>query len=229
MVVTLSLLFAISVLRVLFKWGYKWNPSTSAMPWKPSLICKYNNHLCAVKEITIFGSPLNLVCVYCFNHFILCVMMKSHFKCAECTCQGCSCVSVTWESLNCVHDKLKLKILQAEEEQARLLKEQSCLFTKLACLHKTLRQTQDRAKQKTLCLLKKMSNNNDDDEKTPQSETLSQLFDNMSNDFWQSNLVASSSQSAEVFLRNHWGFLWVLMCFQRCCTPFTWWDSGLFR
>jgi len=88
-----------------------------------------------------------------------------------------------WESLNCVHDKLKSEILQAEEEQARLLKEQFCLFVKLACLCKTLRQTQDRAKQKTLCLLKKMSNDNDGDEETPQPETLSQLFDNMSNDF----------------------------------------------
>jgi len=46
-----------------------------------------------------------------------------------------------------------------------------------------LRQTQDRAKQKTLCLLKEMGNNNNGDEKTPQPETLSQLFDNMSNDF----------------------------------------------
>jgi len=46
-----------------------------------------------------------------------------------------------------------------------------------------LRQTQDCAKQKTLCLLKKMSNNNDGDEEAPQPETLFQLFDNMSNDF----------------------------------------------
>jgi len=109
--------------------------------------------------------------------------MKSHFKCAECTCQGHFCVSVTWESLNCVHNKLKSEILQAEEKQARLLKEQSCLFAKLAHLHKTLRQTQDCAKQKTLCLLKEMGNNNDDDEKAPQPETLFQLFDNMSNNF----------------------------------------------
>jgi len=112
-------------------------------------------------------------------------------------------VGVTWESLDRVRDKLKSEILQAEEEQARLLEEQSRLFVKLACLRKTLRQTQDRAKQKTLCLLKKMNNDNDDDEETPQPETLSQLFNNMSNDFWQSNLVASPSQSAEASLRNH--------------------------
>jgi len=85
-------------------------------------------------------------------------------------------VSMTWELLNCIHNKLKSEILQTEKEQARL-------FAKLSQLHKTLRQTQDHAKQKTLCLLKKMSNNNDDDEKTPQPETLFQLFDNMSNDF----------------------------------------------
>jgi len=71
-----------------------------------------------------------------------------------------------WKSLNCVHNKLKSKILQTEKEQA-------CLFAKLSQLRKMLRQTQDCAKQKTLCLLKKMSNNNDDDEKTLQPETLS--------------------------------------------------------
>jgi len=109
--------------------------------------------------------------------------MKSHFKCAECTHQDCSCVGVTWKSLNCVHDKLKSEILQAEEEQARLLKEQSHLFAKLAHLRKMLCQTQDRAKQKTLCLLKKMNNNNNGDEETPQPEILFQLFDNMSNNF----------------------------------------------
>jgi len=172
MVVTLSSLFVISVLRILFKWGYKWNLSTSAMLQKPSLTHEYDNHLCTAKEITISDSLSDLVCVYCFNHFILCVMMKSHFKCAECTCQDHSCVSVMWKSLNCVRNKLKSKILQAEEEQAHLLKEQFCLFVKLSWLRKMLCQTQDCAKQKTLCLLKKMSNNNDGDEKTPQPETL---------------------------------------------------------
>ena len=195
MVVTLSLLLMIPVLRILLKQGYKWNLSTSAMSQKPSLTCEYDNCLCAAKEITISGSSLNISCVYCFNHFTLCVMMKLHFKCAECTHQGHSCVGVMWESLDRVHNKLKLKILQTEEEQAHL-------FAKLSQLHKTLCQTQDCAKQKTLCLLKKMSNDNDDVEETPQPETLFQFFDNMSNDFWQFNLVASPSQNAEVFLRN---------------------------
>ncbi len=222
MIVTLSSLSAIPVLRILFKWGYKWNFSTSAMLWKPSLTCEYNNHLCTAKEIITSDSLLNIACVYCFNYSILCVMMKSHFKCAECTHWDHSCVSVMWKLLNHVHNKLESKILQTEEEQARL-------FAKLSWLRKTLCQTQNCAKQKTLCLLKKMNNDNDGDEESPQPETLSQLFDNMSNDFWQFNLVTFPSQSAEVFLCNHWGFLWVLMCFQRCCTPFTWWDSGLFH
>jgi len=165
MVVTSSFLSMILVLKILFKWGYKWNFSTSAMPQKPSLTYEYNNCLCAAKEITVFDSFLNIVCVYCFSHSILCVMMKLHFKCAECTHQDHSCVSVMWESLNYVHNKLKSKILQTEKEQAHL-------FAKLSWLCKMLHQTQDCAKQKTLCLLKKMSNDNDDDEKTPQPETL---------------------------------------------------------
>jgi len=153
------------------------------MPQKPSLTREYDNCLRAAKEITISGSPSDLACVYCFNHSILCVVMESHFKCTECTHQGHSCVGVTWESLDRVRDKLESEILQAEEGQARLLEEQSRLFAKLAHLRKTLRQTQDRAKQKTLCLLKEMNNDNDGDEETPQPETLFQLFDNMSNDF----------------------------------------------
>jgi hypothetical protein len=44
-------------------------------------------------------------------------------------------------------------------------------------------QTQDRAKQKTLCLLKKMNDDNNGDEETPQPETLFSFFDNVSNDF----------------------------------------------
>ncbi len=206
MVVTLSSLFVIPVLRILFKWGYKWNFSTSAMPQKPSLTCEYDNRLCAAKEITTSGSSSDIVCLYCFNHSILCVMMKSHFKCAECTHQGRLCVDVTWASLNCVRNKLKSKILQTE-------KEQTCLFTKLSWLHKMLCQTQDCAKQKTLCLLKEMGNNNDGDEKTPQPETLSQLFNSMPNNFWQSNLVTFPSQSAEASSHNPWGFLWVPTCF----------------
>jgi len=165
MIITLSSLLVIPVLRILFKWGYKWNLSTSAMSQKPSLTHEYNNCLHTVKEITVAGSSLNIACVYCFNHSILCVMMKSHSKCAECTHQGHSCVNVMWESLDCVCNKLKSEILQTEEEQARL-------FTKLSWLHKMLCQTQDCAKQKTLCLLKKMNNDNDDDEETPQPETL---------------------------------------------------------
>ena len=143
MVVTLSSLFMISVLRILFKQGYKWNLSTSAMPQKPSLTREYDNCLCTVKEITVSDSSLNIACVYCFNHSIFCVMMKSHFKCAECTHQGHSCVGVMWKSLDRVCNKLKSEILQTEKEQA-------CLFVKLSQLHKMLRQTQDHATEDSL-------------------------------------------------------------------------------
>ncbi len=47
-----------------------------------------------------------------------------------------------------------------------------------------------------------MNNDNDDVEETPQFETLFQFFDNMSNNFWQFNLVTFPSQNAEVFSHN---------------------------
>lgn len=68
-------------------------------------------------------------------------------------------------------------------------KRQARLFAKLSRLRKTLRQTHDRAKQKTLCLLKEMGDDNDGDGANPQPETLSQLFDSMPEEFWQSNIV----------------------------------------
>ncbi len=92
-------------------------------------------------------------CIWQFFEHCLCLLFQSLYSLCddECTHQDHSCVSVMWESLNRVHNKLKSKILQTEKEQARL-------FAKLSWLHKMLRQTQDCAKQKTLCLLKKMSN-----------------------------------------------------------------------
>ena len=67
----------------------------SVMSQKPSLTYEYDNCLYTAKEITVSDSFSDIVCLYCFNHFILCVMMKSHFKCAECTHQGHLYVSVT--------------------------------------------------------------------------------------------------------------------------------------
>jgi hypothetical protein len=100
--------------------------SSNCQPCLENLLTReYNNHLRAVKEITVSGSSPDIACVYCFNHSILCVVMEPHFKCAECTRQGHPCVGVMWESLNRVRNKLESKILQTEEEQA-------CLFAKLS-------------------------------------------------------------------------------------------------
>jgi hypothetical protein len=56
------------------------------------------------------------------------------------------------------------------------LKKNKLAFTKLSWLCKMLCQTQDCAKQKTLCLLKKMNNNNDDDEKTSAWDLVSSFW-----------------------------------------------------
>jgi hypothetical protein len=158
------------------------------MSWKPSLTCEYDNFALWKRDH----------CSWQFFEHCLCLLFQSLYSLCddEVTFQMCwvyssrsLCVSVMWESLNCVHTSWS-QILQTEEEQA--------LFAKLSWLHKMLCQTQDCAKQKTLCLLKKMNNDNNGDENSSAWD-LVQLFDNMSNDFWQFNLVTSPSQSAEVF------------------------------
>ena len=57
------------------------------------------------------------------------------------------------------------------------------LNAKVLHLFKTLKQNESCAVVKFHCVASELSNDNDDDEKTPQSEILFQLFDNMSNDF----------------------------------------------
>jgi hypothetical protein len=170
------------------------------------------------RDHCIWQSP-DIACVYCSNHSILCVVMEPHSKCAECTRRGRPCVGVTWESLDRVRNKLESEILQTEEEQARL-------FAKLSWLRKTLRQTQDRAKQKTLCLLKEMGNDNDGDEETPQPETLSQLLITCQTTFGSLILSPPLSKCWSV-LAQPLRFSMGSHVFSEVLYPFTWRDSGL--
>ncbi len=164
------------------------------MPRKHSTSREHDNRLRAAKEILSYGNPSVIPCVYCHSHSVSCIVMDPHSKCAECTHRGRPCVGVTWESLDRVRDQLESEILETEEEQARL-------FAKLSRLRKTLRQTHDQAKQKTLCLLKEMGDDNDGDGANPQPETLSQLFDSMPADFWHPD-AASSPRTAEASSRS---------------------------
>ena len=92
-----------------------------------------------------------------------------------------SCVDILWELLNHAHAKIQSDIEAAEQEQSHHLVKMNCLASKLAHLRKTFQQTQDHAKQKTLCLAQELADDNDGTE-NDDSQTLLQFLDQMSID-----------------------------------------------
>ena len=186
----------------------------------------FNNHLCAAKEINVLNHSSVIFCHYCFFCYCLCIIMNNYKKCAECTHHECLCIDVSWETLNRVHNKFKSDILQMKSEQSWLLSEQICVAAKLNCLCKMLQQINSCAKEKTLCLLQKLSDKKKviDDSF---SETLSQLLNVMSFNFWQS-VSLFSSQNVKVFTHSSWDFSWAFKYFQRYHNFFISQNSELF-
>ena len=180
------------------------------MPRKRATSADIDNRIRAAKEISIHGNPSVISCFHCQSKGCPCIVMdsSSHKKCAECTRRGRPCVGITWESLDRVRSQLEAEIRETEdeqsrklEEQSRLVAEQAAILTKLSRLRKTLRQSQDRAKAKTLCLVQELSDDGDEGAvDNPPTETLSQLFDSMP-ELWQSYPL-SPSQSVEASSRN---------------------------
>ena len=184
----------------------------------------HSNCLCLSFEIKLQNFSSEFQCNHCFFNLISCIVMKDHKRCAECTHHDKSCVDLSWESLDHVCAKIQSDIEEMEQEQFHHLTEMNCLTSKLACLWKIFWQTQDCAKQKTLCLTQKLTDDNDGTE-NEDSQTLSQFLNQMSNDLWQS--VSSSSQTAAASLCSSWGFVLVPKLTQRYCILFTWQDSEL--
>ena len=185
---------------------------------------RHSNRLRLSAEIQSQGSPSEFQCNHCFTNLVPCIVMEGHNRCAECTHHGKPCVGILWESLDRARAKIQSDIEAAEQEQSRHLAEMNRLASKLARLRKTFQQTQDRAKQKTLCLAQELADDNDGTE-DDDPQTLSQFLDQMSNDLWQS--VSSPPQTAAASSRSSWGFVLVPKLTQRYCILSTWQDSGL--
>ena len=203
------------------------------MPHRSCTTSESDNHHHAAKKINALEHSFMMFCQFCFDHNNLCIVMNDYKKYAHCTCCEHLCISVLWDSLNRACDKLKLDILKVKINQSQILAEQTWILTeqthvtaKLDCLHKTLWQTKDHVKVKTLCLLQELSN----DEKTvenPLTETLSQIFDAMSVKYWQQSNPSFFPQNIKAFSHSSWGFVWVLKLTLRYCIPSTWQDSEL--
>ena len=184
----------------------------------------HSNHLHLSAEIQLQSSSFKFQCNHCFTNLILCIVMKGHNRCVECTHHDKSCVDILWKLLDHAHAKIQSDIEAAEQEQSHHLMEMNCLASKLACLWKTFQQTQDHAKQKTLCLTQELADDNDGTE-NDDPQTLSQFLDQMPIDAWQS--VSSPSQTAAASSHSSWGLFLVPKSTLRYCIPFTWQDSGL--
>ncbi len=188
---------------------------------------KQHNCLCLAKTIATFNFTSFIACDHCFAVLSSCIIITDHVKCAECTCRGCSCVSVSLDSLNHAHLQLKSELKVAMNECVEQAKHLFKLNAKVLRLFKTLKQNESCAIIKVHCVASELSddNNETEDKKNSfNSSNLDSLLKSMSSSFFID--LRSLSQTVVVFLHSWVGSSWVLMCFLRYCILFTWWGSG---
>jgi len=94
-----------------------------------------------------FISPID--CDYCLLNSKTCIIMPGGLKCSECTRKARPCVNMSWESLDRTRDEYSKKV---EEDEALLAE----VVLRLMRNKKILKQAEERAKKKTICLANEM-------------------------------------------------------------------------
>jgi len=194
------------------------------------MLPKSSSHLALARTILQFGIIPPTACECCSSTFKVCICMKGCPKCAECTCHGRPCVSVSLKSLNRVHEKLESQLNKAEAEHTAQLNVLQRLNSKILRLRTTIRQNKSRAVRKAQCVAAKLDSDNNeitDDETSSEPANFDSLLQAMSSDFF--NNLGPPSQTVEVSLHSWVSFLLVPTCFLRYHIFFIWWDSGLSR
>ncbi|GIZ36577.1 hypothetical protein CKM354_000004700 [Cercospora kikuchii] len=109
------------------------------------------NRLRLYKETIAFGSPSVIPCDHCFLNGHDCIVMEGSYRlrCAECVKRGRKCVNLSWESLDRTREEYRKKVEKDEEELAVIL-------ARLMRNKKILRQAEERARKKALCLQSEM-------------------------------------------------------------------------
>ena len=101
-------------------------------------------------EIARANHPAETPCNHCFLEGLVCyVMPESRLKCAECTRLGKACVNMTWASLDRTREEYQKKV----DEDEKLLAQ---VISRLLRNKKILKQAEERARQKALCLASDM-------------------------------------------------------------------------
>ena len=116
-----------------------------------------SSHVCNLRlatKIRRANTLANIPCNCCFFKNYKCYIMpnnSSRLKCSECTCSGKPCVNMTWSSLDRTREEYKEKV-QANET---LL---ATVIPRLLRNKKVLKQANERAKRKALCMALEMIN-----------------------------------------------------------------------
>jgi hypothetical protein len=101
-------------------------------------------------EIARANHPAEAPCNHCFLEGIICyVMPDSRLKCAECTRLGQACVNMSWESLDRTREEYQKKV----DDDEKLL---AAVISRLLRNKKILKQAEERARKKALCLASDM-------------------------------------------------------------------------
>ena len=170
-------------------------------------------------------------CDYCSSVSSLCIVMKDHPKCAECTHHGCSCVPVSLELLNQAHNHLIAELEAAEAEHFQIFKKQFwiaekqfCVLTQITHLHKTLKQNKTCTISKVQCIVTELDEDIND---VSENENNSNSLNPFSSILWKNLTSTSPSQTAAAFLCSSWGLFLVSKLILRYHILFTWQDSEL--
>jgi len=164
---------------------------------------KQHNCLHLAKTIVTFSFTPLIACDHCFAVLSSCIIMTGHAKCAECTCCGRLCVSVSLNSLNHAHLQLKFELKVAMNEHVKQAKHLFKLNAKVLHLFKTLKQNESCAIAKVCCVASELSNDNngtEDKENFSDSLNLDFLLKSMSFSFFID--LKPLSQTVVVFLHS---------------------------
>ena len=189
------------------------------------------NHFLLFKIIQMKDYSSSTACDYCSSVSSLCIIMKGHPKCAECTHHGHSCVPISLESLNQIHNPLIAELEAAETEHLQIFKKQFwiaekqfCVLTWIACLCRTLKQNKTHIISKTQCIVTELD---EDINGVSENENDSNSLNPFSSILWENLTSIFPPQTAVVSSHSSWGLFLVLKLILRYHILFTWQDSEL--
>jgi hypothetical protein len=114
------------------------------------------NQLRLASEISKNGIIIPIPCNRCFESGRDCIAMpESRLKCSECTRLGRACVNLSWTSLDKTREEYQKKVDEDEKALAEIM-------ARLIRNKKILRQAEERARKKLLCLASELRNDGEE-------------------------------------------------------------------